>query len=149
MAQKKALEKIETLHDGPTISVCDIMHTNANSVIEKMESLLPANMEMYSDFYTEWLHSLQDLFGACNIAENEILSNMWVDQKALQSFETYSNMATKSAITQIEMANRIQQTYMQVQISSVKTLDMYIHLMLDHYSKVLSGSLDFIKKSGT
>jgi len=149
MAQKKTLEKTETLHDGPNISLCDVMHTNANSVIEKIESLLTANMEMYSDFYTEWLHSLQDPFGACNIAENEILSNMWIDQKALQSFETYSKMSTKAAITQIEMANRIQQTYMQIQISSMKTLDMYIHLMLDYYSKMLSGSLDFIKKSRT
>ncbi|HJT10031.1 MAG TPA: hypothetical protein VJ771_04540 [Candidatus Nitrosotalea sp.] len=149
MAQKKSLEKTETLQDEPTISICDVMHTNANSVIEKMESLLPANMEMYSDFYTEWLHSLQDLFGACNIAENEILSNMWIDQKALQSFETYFKMSTKAAITQIEMANRIQQTYMQAQISSMKTLDMYIHLMLGHYSKMLSGSLEFINRSRT
>lgn len=146
MAQKKTLEKIDSVQD---ISVCDIMHANANSVIDKMESLLPANMEIYSDFYTECLHSLQDLFGACNIAENEILSKMGIDQKILQSFETYSKMATKSAITQIEMANNIQQTYMQIQVSAVKTLDMYIHLMLDYYSKMLSGSLDFIKKSGS
>ena len=146
MAQKKTLEKID---NGQDISVCDIMHENANSVIGKMESLLPANMEIYSDFYTECLHSLQDLFGACNIAENEILSKMGIDQKILQSFEIYSKMATKSAITQIEMANNIQQTYMQNQVSAVKTLDMYIHLMLDYYSKILSGSLDFIKKSGS
>lgn len=146
MAQKKTLEKTDNVQD---ISVCDIMHANANSVIDKMESLLPANMEIYSDFYTECLHSLQDLFGACNIAENEILSKMGIDQKILQSFETYSKMATKSTITQIEMANNIQQTYMQIQVSAVKTLDMYIHLMLGYYSKMLSGSLDFIKKSGS
>lgn len=146
MAQKKTLEKID---NGQDISICDIMHANANSVIGKMESLLPVNMEIYSDFYTECLHSLQDLFGACNIAENEILSKMGIDQKVLQSFETYSKMATKSTITQIEMANNIQQTYMQIQLSAVKTLDMYIHLMLGYYSKMLSGSLDFIKKSGS
>ncbi|MDE1767476.1 MAG: hypothetical protein KGI27_14570, partial [Thaumarchaeota archaeon] len=91
MTQKRPQPtKPDTVENKSTISVCDIIHTNANNVIEKMESLLPINMQMYSDFYTEYLHSLQDLFGACYIAENEILSKMGIDQKALQSFDTYA-----------------------------------------------------------
>ncbi|MGI0087625.1 MAG: hypothetical protein ACREBI_06655 [Nitrosotalea sp.] len=134
--------KPNTVENKPTISVCDIIHNNATNVIEKMESLLPINMQMYSDFYTECLHSLQDLFGACYIAENEILSKMGIDQKALQFFDMHAKTVTKSTIVQIEMANNIQKTYLQTQISAIKTLDEYIRLTLDYYSRALSRSLN-------
>jgi hypothetical protein len=142
MAQKRPQPtKPDTAENKSTISVCDIMHNNATNIIEKVESLLPINMQMYSDFYTEYLHSLQDLFGACYIAENEILSKMGIDQKALQSFDTYAKTVTRSTIVQIEAANNIQKTYLQTQISAIKTFDEYIHLTLDYYSRMLSGSL--------
>ncbi len=148
MAQKRVQsEKADTTSLPVTISVCDIMHDSANNVIEKLESLLPVNMQMYSDFYTEYLHSLQDLFGACYIAENEILSRMGISQKTLQSFGDYTKIITKSAITQIEMANNIQKTLLQNQISAIKTSDEYIHLMLDYYSKMLAGTLSALKRS--
>ena len=142
MAQKRPhTTKPDTTENKSTISVCDIMHTSTNSVIEKMESLLPINMQMYSDFYTEYLHSLQDLFGACYIAENEILSKMGIDKKSLQSFDAYTKTVAKSTIAQIEMANNIQKTHLQTQISAIKTLDEYIRLALDYYSRMLSRSL--------
>lgn len=149
LAQKKIQpEKTVTSTSTPAaISVCDIIHANANNVIEKMESLLPANMQMYSDFYTEYLHSLQDLFGACYIAENEVLSRLGLSQKVLQSFGNYTKAITESTITQIEIANNVQKTFLQNQISAIKTSDEYIHLMLDYYSKMLTGSLNILKKS--
>ncbi|MGB6463605.1 MAG: hypothetical protein WA799_08320 [Nitrosotalea sp.] len=143
MAQKRPQPtKPDTVENKSIISVCDIMHTNSTNVIEKVESLLPINMQMYSDFYTECLHSLQDLFGACYIAENEILSKIGIDQKSLQSFDTYTKTVTRSTIVQIEMANNIQKTYLQTQISAIKTLDEYIRLTLDYYSRMLSRSLN-------
>lgn len=143
MAQKRIqAEKDDSSADSlPNISVCDIMHENANEVIEKMESLLPANMQMYSDFYTEYLHSLQDLFGACYISENEILSKLGLSQDTLQFFGKYTKSITKSAITQIEITNNIQKTLLQNQISAVKVTDQYIHLMLDIYSRMLANSI--------
>ncbi|MDE1861610.1 MAG: hypothetical protein KGI33_01730 [Thaumarchaeota archaeon] len=130
-----------------TISVCDIIHSSANSIIEKMESLLPVNMELYSNFYTEVLHSAQDLFGACYIAENEILSKLGVSQKTLQAFGNYSRAATSMVLSQIEMANNVQRTSLQNQIAAVKSTDEYIRLMLDYYSAMLAGSLHYLKRT--
>lgn len=141
LAQKKP-QPVEpsTIENTSTMSVCDIIHTNATNVIEKIESLLPTNMQMYSDFYTECLHSLQDLFGACYISENKILVKMGIDQKTIQSFDTYVKTITRSTIVQIEMSNNIQRTHLQTQILAIKTLDEYIRLTLDYYSGMLSGS---------
>lgn len=148
MAQKRTqAEKPDPpRNEESSISICDIMHSSANDIIGKMESLLPVNIQMYSDFYSEYLHSLQDLFGACYIAENEILSRFGINQKALQSFRDYSRAITKSAVTQIDVANNIQKAFLQVQISAIKTSDEYIHLMLDYYSRTLATSLGAFRK---
>ncbi len=143
MAQKKSLEKNE---NTKTISACDIIYTNTNSIIEKMESLLPERMQLYSDFYTECLHSLQDLFGACYISENE-MSKIGMDQKTMQSFDRYTKAITKSIILQIDIMNNIQQTYFRAQISGVRIVDEYIRLMLDYYSKILANPLYATTKS--
>ena len=147
MSQKKMAEQEDITANKPAISVCDIMNTNVNNLIEKMESLLPTNMQMYSDFYSECLHSLQDLFGACYISENEILAKMGINQRAVQSFDRYVNTVTKSTMTQIEMANNIQKTYLQTQILAIKTLDEYIRLMLDYYARTLSNSFKHSNRS--
>lgn len=148
MAQKKEFQNKTESSDGGHfgISVCDIMRENANDVIEKMESLLPVNMQMYSDFYTEYLHSLQDLFAACYIAENEILSKLGISQQTLQSFGDYTKVLTQFVVTQVEVANNIQKTFLQTQISTIRTYDDHIHLMLDYYSKALAGSLFLLSK---
>lgn len=147
MAQKRLHAEKPELPAESAISVCDVMHANANTMIEKLESLLPLNMQMYSDFYAEYLHSMQDLFGACYIAENEILSRMGISQSTLRVFGDYAKSLTQSAISQIEMANNIQKTLLQNQISAVKVSDQYIHLMLDRYSRMLAGALGIFKKS--
>ena len=128
------------------ISVCDTIHNSANSIIEKMESLLPVNMELYSNFYSEVFHSLQDLFGACYIAENEILSKLGISQKTLRSFGEYTKAVTTISINQIEMSNNIQKTFLKNQIAAVKSADEYIRLMLDYYAAVLAGSVYFLRE---
>ncbi len=146
MAQKKAQPEMTGNSTEQAISVCDVMHENANTLIGKLESLLPLNMQTYSEFYAEYLHSLQDLFGACYISENEILSRMGLSQNTLRFFGEYTKAMTRSGIAQIEMANNIQKTVLQNQIAALKTADQYIHLMLDRYSKVLAWSLAIFRK---
>lgn len=148
MSQKKTqLEKGGQM-DGPqeSLSVCDIMHSNANSIIERLESLLPANMQLYSELYMECLHSMQDLFGACYISENEILSRMGLSGKTIHLFSRYAEMITKLTTSQMEMSNNVQKMLVQNQITAIKTSDEFIRLMLDGYSKILAGSLNIMKR---
>ena len=146
MASKKPhMENSQPTEEAP-LSVCDIMQTRANGVIGKLESLMPANMQMYSDFYAELLNSLQDIFGACNIAENEILSRMGINQNTIQAFSANTKAFTKSASIQIEIANNLQTTFLLSQISAMKVFDQYDHLMLDSYAKTLAATLSYLKK---
>ncbi len=39
-------------------SICDIMKGNTSVIIQKMESQIPVNFQIYSDMYKEYLHMM-------------------------------------------------------------------------------------------
>lgn len=129
--------------EKPRLSVCDIVHDGAADIIAKMQSLLPINMELYSDLYMECLNSFQDLFGTCYIAEKEIEDTIGIDQNLLENFDVTAKTYSRIAMAQIDMASNIQKAFLQSSISAVKTSDEYIRLMLDSYSRMVSNSLNF------
>ena len=144
MAQRKLQQKrTKSIVQKPQLSVCDIMHDGAAEIIAKMQSLLPINMELYSDLYMECLNSFQDLFGTCYIAEKEIEDTIGVDQNLLEHFDVTAKTYSKMTLAQIDMVSNIQKAYLQSSISAVKTSDEYIRLMLDSYSRMVSNSLNF------
>ncbi|MGI0073611.1 MAG: hypothetical protein ACREA3_07350 [Nitrosotalea sp.] len=144
MAQRKLTPKqTKKMIEKPRLSVCDIVHDGAADIIAKMQSLLPINMELYSDLYMECLNSFQDLFGTCYIAEKEIEDTIGIDQNLLENFDVTAKTYSKIAMAQIDMASNIQKAFLQSSISAVKTSDEYIRLMLDSYSRMVSNSLNF------
>ena len=58
------------------ISVCDIMKTNTSKVIQKLESKIPSLFQQYSDLYTAYLHTLDDVYGTCYISEKEFFEKV-------------------------------------------------------------------------
>ncbi|TFH02755.1 MAG: hypothetical protein E4G77_01735, partial [Nitrosopumilus sp.] len=68
------MSKTETLSETKPeekISVCDIMKTNTSKVIQKFESQIPSKFQQYSDLYTKFLHTLDDVYGTCYISDKE------------------------------------------------------------------------------
>jgi hypothetical protein len=144
MVQRKIqVTKSKNSQARRNLSACDIMSNSATKIIGKMESLLPTDMQMYSDFYREYLHSLQDLFGACYISEKEIVDKIGIDPRVLEYFDSYTKAITTSTISQIEMTNNMQKAYFQSNMSAIKTFDEYVRLMLDYYAKMLSDLMNF------
>ena len=70
-------ENIDSKHDQQEekLSICDIMKEDTSEVIKKMESKMPSMFQSYSDMYTKYLHTLDDVFGTCYIAEKEFFDN--------------------------------------------------------------------------
>lgn len=129
-----------------TLSACDVMRDNTNEVIMKIESLLPAYIESFTDLQSEGLRIARDFFGACYIAEKELLDNMGVDQKTIESFDRYSKAITKTMIFEIDMMNSFQKTFVENVMSSMKSYDDYVKVMLSSYSKMLDYAMVTISK---
>jgi len=128
------------------ISICDVMKSKTSSVIRKMESQIPSYVQEYSDLYTEYLHTIDDLFGTCYISEKEFFDKLNIDQKTLKAFDNLSGFWEKIATSQIETSTNFMRTNNQMRISAIKSYDKYIHTMMDSYSKMLSQYNSAFKK---
>ena len=120
------------------ISVCDIMKNNTSKVIKKLEAQIPSSVQQYSDLYTTYLHTVDDIFGTCYIAEKELFDKLNLDQRVLREFQVFSNVLTKTYLNQIEMSAKYVETYVRIRKSSLKTYDNFMHIMMDSYAKTLS-----------
>ena len=120
------------------ISVCDIMKTNTSTVIQKFESQIPSNFQHYSDLYTAFLHTIDDVYGTCFISEKEFFDNLNIDQGVLKTIHDYSKSATDAYVDQIDLYAKYRQEFVQMQISSLKVYDNFLHIMMESYAKTLS-----------
>lgn len=145
MAQHR-VQPSENRNDDPPLSVCDVMRDNTNEVIVKFESLLPSYIENLSDMQAEYLRIARDLFGTCYIAEKELFDKIGIDQKAIESFDRYLKVVTKSTTSQIDIVNNMQKMFFSNAMSAMKSYDDYVKLMLDAYSKMLTNTSALIPK---
>ncbi len=131
-------ETTEETSSQVDVSVCDIMKGNTSEIIKKMESQIPTYFQMHSDVYTEFLHTMDDLFGTCFIAEKEFFDKLNFDQYTLKLFDSYWKNLTKMYSSQIDMSTNFLRAYSQIRISGIKLFDNYIHVMMESYTKMLS-----------
>ncbi len=131
-------ETTEETSSQVDVSVCDIMKGNTSEIIKKMESQIPTYFQMHSDVYTEFLHTMDDLFGTCFIAEKEFFDKLNFDQYTLKLFDSYWKNITKMYSSQIDMSTNFLRAYSQMRISGIKLFDNYMHVIMESYTKMLS-----------
>lgn len=131
-------ETTEETSSQVDVSVCDIMKGNTSEIIKKIESQIPTYFQMHSDVYTEFLHTMDDLFGTCFIAEKEFFDKLNFDQYTLKLFDSYWKNITKMYSSQIDMSTNFLRAYSQMRISGIKLFDNYMHVMMESYTKMLS-----------
>ncbi|CUR52123.1 conserved protein of unknown function [Nitrosotalea devaniterrae] len=144
VSSAKPQEKtVDTTHH---LSVCDVMRDNTNEVIMKIEGLLPSYIESFADLQAEGLRITRDFFGTCYIAEKELLDKMGVDQKAIESFGKYFKAMTMTTVSEIDMINNFQKAWVENVMSSMKSYDDYVKVMLSSYAKMLEYTSAMIPK---
>lgn len=134
-------EKIETIENNNKnreISICEIMKNNTSDIIQKLEVEIPILFQNYSDLYSRYLHSIQDLFGVCHLAEKQYFDKMYVDQKVLKSFDEHWKFMTNIAELQIGVSTDFLKSYVQFRLSIIDSWDKYTHTAMNTYAKMLS-----------
>ena len=126
-------------------SVCGIMKDNTIDVIQKLESELPTLFQCYADLYTRYLHSIQDIFGTCSLAEKQYFDKMDVDQNMLKVYEDYLKSVTTIMKSKIDFSTDFVKKYVQFRLSSIDSWDKYTHTYIDMYAKFLANSLKYNK----
>jgi len=131
------------------ISVCDLMKENTSKIIQKLESQTPSYFQQYTDLYSAYLHTMDDIYGTCYISEKEFFDKLNIDQGILKTYRNYSNSVTEALLMQIDMASKIREQNIQRQITSIQTYDNFVHSMMESYAKYLTQfnkiSKDFLQ----
>lgn len=120
------------------ISICDIMKNRTSEIVKKIECQLPANVQQYSDLYTAYLHSIDDMFGTCYISQREFFDKLGISQEALRNFDKYLESISKSYQDWIDLSSKYRQDYVQTRLSMIKSSDQFIHMTMDLYAKILA-----------
>ena len=120
------------------LSICDIMKEDTSEVIKKMESKMPSMFQNSSDMYAKYLHTLDDIFGTCYIAEKEFFDKLNIDQGILRQIKNNSELMRKKHIENIDMTTKLFNDYVKMNISAIKSFDDYVHVMMESYAKTLS-----------
>ena len=139
-------KKQESTSDASQLSICDVFKDNTTAVIEKLESQVPAYLQMYSDLYTEYLHSVDKIFGTCYISQKEFFDKLGIDQGILRAYSDFWSTIIDITNTQIDMFMNSQKAYVKTRIEAIKYFNQNAQLMMDNYAKMLS---QFNKKFGT
>jgi len=134
----KKVEQPQNQLEEKHISICDVMKGDTSEIIQKLESNVPSLVQNYSDLYTAYLHMFDDLFGTCYMAEKEFFDKLNIDQKILKEIKRNSDMMKNQYLNNIDMTTKFFDVYVQMRISAVKSVDTYIHTMMDSYAKTLS-----------
>ena len=129
------------------ISICDVMKSNTSKSIKKLESQIPSLVQQYSDLYSAYLHSFDDVFGTCYIAEKEFFDKLGIDDKTLKTFEEFSNIITRNHSTQVDAYANFLRSYVQMRISAIEAFDNHVHILMDSYSKILSQANSAMDKA--
>jgi hypothetical protein len=121
------------------VSVCDVMKDSTSKIIKKLESQLPFSMQHYSDLYALFLHSVDDVFGTCYLAQKQFFDRLGFDQNTLDSFKAASDQFTGTILAQIEMASGMQKTQLEFQKNLLHMYEQYMHSLIDSYWKSVGG----------
>lgn len=145
-AIKSARKESELKTDKNSISVCDIMKSDTSKVIKKMESQIPIYMQLFSDLYMKYLHSLDDLYGTCYMSEKEFFDKLPLDKGALQVWDGYLKTWTQFVLSQIDMSTNFIRSYVEVRKSAIESYDRYMHLWMESYAQYLSQFNSFMNR---
>ena len=121
-----------------SLSICDIMKEGTSEVIKEMESKMPSMFQSYSDMYAKYLHTLDDVFGTCYIAEKEFFDKLNIDQDILIQIKQNSKMIKRNHLEHIDMTSKLFGEYIKMGMKSIESFDNYSHVMLEAYAKMLS-----------
>ena len=128
----------EHIKQEEKLSVCNILKEDTSEVIQKIESKMPSVFQSYSDMYTKYLHTLDDVFGTCYIAEKEYFDKLNLDQEFLRQIKQNSELMKKNYVASIDAIAIFFDEYVQMRMKAMESFDNYAHVMMGSYAKMLS-----------
>jgi len=138
MSSKQIVQRYTDTKTNDSISICDLLKNNTTKIIRKYETQTPILVQMYSDYYNEYLHSLEDIFGTCYLSEKHFFDSLGVDQQTLSTIDKFWMGFTETTISHIDTYTNFQKVQFDTMVSLMRSYDHFIHLGMDYCAEMFS-----------
>lgn len=143
---KTAKREAESSEKESPVSICDVMKNNSSEILQKIESKFPTYTQLYTDLYTKYLHSIDDLYSECYLSQNEFFDMLGMNETTIQAFDRYWKSINNMIKSQIDMSANFAKMYVQFRVDTIDSYDKIVHLMMDSYAKTWNQFNSYNKK---
>ncbi|MDE1726440.1 MAG: hypothetical protein KGH89_04165 [Thaumarchaeota archaeon] len=143
---KTAKREAESSKKEGTVSIYDVMKNNTSEIIQKMELKLPTYTQLYTDLYTKYLHTIDDLYGTCYLSEKKFFDKLGMDKTVVRAFDAYCKSVTSVMLSQIDMSADFAKMYVQFRLATIDSYDKVVHLVMDSYARAWDQFNSYNKK---
>lgn len=120
------------------VSFCGIMKDSTSELIKKLEFETPSLFQEYSDLHARYLHSIQDVFGACSLAEKQYFEKLEVDPRVLDLLDDYVKSCVSVIESQFDFNANLLRSYIQFRLSFMDSWDKFAHHWVNMYARNFS-----------
>jgi len=138
MSNKQIVQRHVDAKTNNSISICDLLKNNTTKIIRKYETQGPIFVQMYSDYYNEYLHSLEDIFGTCYLSEKHFFDSLGIDQQTLSTIDKFWKGFTETTISHMDMYTNFRKVQFDTMVSLMRSYDHFIHLGMDYCAEMFS-----------
>lgn len=138
MDNKQVIQNNTNTKNNNSISVCDMLQGNTTKIIRKYETQTPIFVQFYSNYYDEYLHSLEDIFGTCYLSEKHFFDDLGMDGKVLKTLDKFWKNFTEIIISNVDIYTNFRKTQFDVMTSFMKSYDHFVHMEMDYCAKIFS-----------
>ena len=138
MSNKQIVQNNVEMENNNSISICDLLKDNTTKIIKKCETQTPIYTQMYSNYYDEYLHSLEDIFGTCYLSEKHFFDNLGIDTQTLDATDKFWRGVTETTISHIDMYTNFRKAQFDTMTSFMRSYDHFVHLGMDYYANMYS-----------
>ncbi|MDE1764485.1 MAG: hypothetical protein KGH88_09645 [Thaumarchaeota archaeon] len=132
---KTAKREAESSEKEIPVSICDVMKNNSSEILQKIESKFPTYAQLYTDLYTKYLHSIDDLYSQCYLSQKEFFDRLGMSKTTIQAYDDYWKSINNMIKSQIDMNANFAKMYVQFRVGTIDSYDKIAHLMMENQAR--------------
>lgn len=120
------------------LSVCDIWKDNVHRVITKIEYQTPLYLQAYSQVHSEFLHSVDNLFGTCYIWQKQYFDRLGIDKNIVATYGKLCESVMDNLTGMMDMYANYKKFQADTAVEALKIGNNYMHWWIDMFGRSVS-----------
>lgn len=122
----KSSKKEDNPEQRSITSMSSVIQDNTTEIIEKIDSKIPAYVQLYSDLYKKYLHIASDFYDAAYLSQKEVYDKIGVGDAGLAMFDSYLRSVKNMILLQIDLSENMIKSYVNNRLTF---LEFYEQMM--------------------